>query len=109
MARSSSFRLGEIAPDSVLEAALRARTSGELLRIIERARLELFRPAPPPPPSRVASAKADRAIAAERGEVELRIEVIDALVASGVARSVAAERTNTAAKLDAEADALGLL
>ena len=41
--------------------------------------------------------------------LSLRLRVIDALVAQGIARPVAAERTNTPAKLDDQADALGML
>ena len=41
--------------------------------------------------------------------VGLREQVIEALVAKGIARHVAAERTNTRDKLEDQADALGLL
>lgn len=45
----------------------------------------------------------------EQANVELRLEVIEALVAEGMTRAVAAERTNTTAKLLAEAIRLDII
>ena len=51
--------------------------------------------------SEKAALKAERA--SEDGDYEFRVEVIDAMVAAGIARHVAAELTNTEVKLLAQA------
>lgn len=48
-------------------------------------------------------------IVKEQSDVELRLAVIDALVAEGIARPVAAERTRNPSKMLEEADRLGLV
>jgi hypothetical protein len=56
--------------------------------------------------------EAERAASAARvqdGDTELRLEVIEELVAKGVARHVAANRTNTTPRMLAEARELGII
>lgn len=83
-----------------------------ILRLLGAVSASLDLPREPCPmlqredPRKLARAQSD-ARAAD-ADAALRIEVVEALVAAGVARSVALERTNSIAKMLAEGERLGV-